>query len=189
MQNKHKTISVRRYINTFLIVASILVSILHLFVFVESFLYFDMADEATIVCIVAGLNLIISFFDATTLIVQTPASEVPKRLQGIRLFFIVLNRCKMLICHDISSLVDICFPAEQSNQIKSFVPRLFLLLISLFFAHESRYLVYCGFSSVYTFAATVAIWCSVILNALAIAQKYRALHMLQNGCSDKQDML
>lgn len=119
MQNKHKTISVRRYINTFLIVASILVSILHLFVFVESFLYFDMADEATIVCIVAGLNLIISFFDATTLIVQTPASEVPKKLQGIRLFFIVLNRCKMLICHDVSSLVDICFSAEQSNRIKS----------------------------------------------------------------------
>ena len=104
MQNKHKTISVRRYINTFLIVASILVSILHLFVFVESFLYFDMADEATIVCVVAGLNLIVSFFDATTRIAQTPASEVPKNLQGIRMFFIVLNRCKMLICHDVSSL-------------------------------------------------------------------------------------
>ena len=154
MQNKHKTISVRRYISTFLIVASILVSIL-------------------------------SFFDATTLIVQTPASEVPKKLQGIRIFFIVLNRCKMLICHDISFLVDICFSAEQSNRIKSFVPRLFLLLISLFFAHESRYLVYCGFSSVYTFAAAVAVWCSVVLNAIAIAQKYRALYVPQNGCNDK----
>ena len=87
MQNKHKTISVRRYINTFLIVASILVSVLHLFVFVESFLYFDMADEATIVCVVAGLNLIVSFFDATTRIAQTPASEVPKNLQGIRARF------------------------------------------------------------------------------------------------------
>lgn len=189
MQNKHKTISVRQYINTFLIVVSILVSILHLFVFVESFLYFDMADEATIICIVAGLNLIVSFFDATTRIAQTPVSEVTKKLQGIRMFFIVLNRCKMLICHDVSSLVDICFPAEQNNRIKGFVPRLFLLLISLFFAHESRYLVYCGFPFVYTFAATFAVWCGVVLNISAIAQKYYALYAPQNGCSDKQDML
>lgn len=189
MQNKHKTISVHRYINTFLITASMLISIFHLLVFIGSFSYFDMADEATIVCVVAGMNLIVSFFDATTRIAQTPTSEVPKNLQGIRMFFIVLNRCKMLICHDVSSLVDICFPTEQSNRIKGFVPRLFLLLISLFFAHESRYLVYCGFPSVYTFAATFAVWCGVVLNAIAIAQKYCALHMLQNGCSDKQDML
>lgn len=189
MRSKHKTTSAYRYINIFLIVTSIIISLLHLLVFIASFSYFNMADEATIVCIVAGLNLIVSFFDATTHIAQTAATEVPKELKGIRLFFIVLNRCKMLFCHDISSLVDICFPAEQNSRIKGFVPRLSLLLISLFFAHESHYLIYCGFPSIYTFAATFAVWSSVVLNAIAIAQKYRALYMLQNGCSDKQDML
>ena len=159
-------------LRTIFTITSLLLGTLHLIILIWSLFYIKYADEAKVVSIVAFVNFLVINYDSIT----SRNVEIAKRiLPVIGIPLNELNRIKEAAHHGIYFLTDICTPETWDKHIKEMIPRGFLLLVVLFFAHESHYLTGCGFSYLYVAITILSIWSSTLFYATALVKKIAKL--------------